>query len=247
MSQIAPTPSVTRLADPTNNNPAPGRVLVVEDDPSVQRVLKHLFEAEGYAVEIHGNGQSALESFHAFPPSIIVLDLRLPRVSGRDLCAEVKAKSPTLPIVVLSAASDVSDKVLLLELGADDYVTKPFSPRELLARVRAALRHTSRTPTANLVSFDGISIDFKKMEVLRNGKVVVLTAQEFKTLQFLVQNADRVIGRDELLNEVWGYQNYPSTRTVDNHILKLRQKLERAPGSPVHFRTLHGMGYKFIR
>src|SRR5580658_3719806 len=119
MSQIAPIPSLTRLADPANSTPALGRVLVVEDDPSVQRALKRLFEAEGYAVEIHGNGQSALESFHAFPHAIIVLDLRLPRLSGRDLCKEVKAKSPTLPIVVLSAASDVSDKVLLLELGAD--------------------------------------------------------------------------------------------------------------------------------
>jgi len=159
----------------------------------------------------------------------------------------VKAHAPTLPIVVLSATSDVSDKVLLLELGADDYVTKPFSPRELLARVRAALRHTARTPNVNLVSFDGISADFKKMEVLRDGNPVILTAQEFKTLHFLVQNADRVISRDELLNEVWGYQNYPSTRTVDNHILKLRQKLERDPASPVHFRTVHGMGYKFVR
>ena len=148
---------------------------------------------------------------------------------------------------MLSATSDVSDKVLLLELGADDYVTKPFSPRELLARVRAALRHTSRISTVKLVSFDNISVDLRKMEVRRDGEVVVLTAQEFKTLQFLVQNADRVISRDELLNEVWGYQNYPSTRTVDNHILKLRQKLERDPASPVHFRTVHGMGYKFVR
>ena len=151
-----------------------------------------------------------------------------------------------MPIVVLSAASDVSDKVLLLELGADDYVTKPFSPRELLARVRAALRHTARTPEVQVFSFDGISVDFKKMEIKRDGQIVVLTAQEFKTFQFLVQNADRVISRDELLNEVWGYQNYPSTRTVDNHILKLRQKLEKDPSSPVHFRTVHGMGYKFV-
>jgi DNA-binding response OmpR family regulator len=224
-----------------------GKILVVEDDPAVQKALKRLFESEGYTVEVQANGKSALESFQAAPPAVIILDLRLPKLSGSDLCKEVKAKAPTLPIVVLSATSDVSDKVLLLELGADDYVTKPFSPRELLARVRAALRHTARTPAANLVSFDGISIDFKKMEVLRDGKVVVLTAQEFKTLQFLVQNADRVIGRDELRNEVWGYQNYPSTRTVDNHILKLRQKLERDPASPVHFRTVHGMGYKFVR
>jgi CheY-like chemotaxis protein len=170
MSQIAPTPSVTRLSDPTNSTPALGRVLVVEDDPSVQKALKHLFEVEGYAVEVHGNGQSALESFHAFPPAIIVLDLRLPKLSGRNLCKEVKAESPTLPIVVLSAASDVSDKVVLLELGADDYVTKPFSPRELLARVRVALRHTSRTSNISLVRFDNISVDLKKIEVRRDGE-----------------------------------------------------------------------------
>jgi DNA-binding response OmpR family regulator len=247
MSQISPTPSITRLAGPTNSTPALGRVLVVEDAPFVQKALQRLFEIEGYAVEIQGDGQSALESFHAFPPAIIVLDLRLPKLSGRDLCKQVKAESPTLPIVVLSAGSDISDKVLLLELGADDYVTKPFSPRELLARVRAALRHTSRTSSISLARFDNISVDLKKMEVLRDGEVVVLTAQEFKTLQFLVQNPDRVISRDELLKEVWGYQNYISTRTVDNHILRLRQKLERDFAQPVHFCTVHGMGYKFVR
>lgn len=236
-----------RLPEAVTASRSLGRVLVVEDDPSVQKALRRLFETEGYTVEVQGNGQSALESFHAAPPAIIILDLRLPKLSGSDLCKEVKAQAPTLPIVVLSATSDVSDKVLLLELGADDYVTKPFSPRELLARVRAALRHTSRTPNVNRVDFDGISVDFKKMEVQRDKKIIILTAQEFKTLQFFVQNADRVIGRDELLNEVWGYQNYPTTRTVDNHILKLRQKLERDPASPVHFRTVHGMGYKFVR
>lgn len=224
-----------------------GRILVVEDDPAVQKALRRLFETEGYAVEVQSDGKSALDSVQASAPAAIVLDLRLPKVSGRDVCKEIKAKSPALPIVVLSAASDVSDKVLLLELGADDYVTKPFSPRELLARVRAALRHTTRTPEAQVVAFDDISVDFRKMEVKRDDKPVILTAQEFKTFQFLVQNADRVISRDELLNEVWGYQNYPSTRTVDNHILKLRQKLERDPSSPVHFRTVHGMGYKFVR
>jgi len=247
MGQISAPMSTVRSADAVSATRPMGRILVVEDDPAVQKALKRLFEAEGYTVEIQGNGKSALESFLAAPPAIIILDLRLPKLSGSDLCKEIKAQSPTIPIVVLSATSDVSDKVLLLELGADDYVTKPFSPRELLARVRAALRHTSRTVAVNLVHFDDISIDFKKMEVQRDGKIVVLTAQEFKTLQFLVQNADRVISRDELLNEVWGYQNYPSTRTVDNHILKLRQKLERDPASPVHFRTVHGMGYKFVR
>ena len=224
-----------------------GRILVVEDDPAVQKALRRLFETEGYAVETQSDGKAGLDSFRASTPSAIVLDLRLPKISGGDVCKEIKAVAPTVPIVVLSAASDVSDKVLLLELGADDYVTKPFSPRELLARVRAALRHNQRTPEAKVISFDGISVDLRKMEVIRDGNPVVLTAQEFKTLKFLVQNADRVISRDELLNEVWGYQNYPSTRTVDNHILKLRQKLEKDPSSPVHFRTVHGMGYKFVR
>ncbi len=223
------------------------RILVVEDDRAVQKALRRLFESEGFAVEISADGKSALEAFRTTAPAAIVLDLRLPAMSGRDVCREIKSQSPTLPIIVLSAASDVSDKVLLLELGADDYVTKPFSPRELLARVRAALRRTTRTPSGDMIAFDGISVDFSKMEVIRDGQPVGLTAQEFKTLKFLMQNAERVISRDELLNEVWGYQNYPSTRTVDNHILKLRQKLEKDPANPIHFRTVHGMGYKFVR
>jgi DNA-binding response OmpR family regulator len=247
MGQIATPVSTAKSAAPISTAQPNGRILVVEDDPAVQKALKRLFESEGYAVEVQANGQSALESFQAAPPAVIILDLRLPKLSGSDLCKEIKTQAPALPIVVLSATSDVSDKVLLLELGADDYVTKPFSPRELLARVRAALRHTLRRPNITVVSFDDITIDFKKMEVQRSGKLVILTAQEFKTLKFLVENADRVISRDELLNDVWGYQNYPSTRTVDNHILKLRQKLERDPASPVHFRTVHGMGYKFVR
>jgi DNA-binding response OmpR family regulator len=222
------------------------RILVVEDDRAVQKALKRLFEAEGFAVEISGDGKSALEAYRAATPAAVVLDLRLPAMSGRDVCRELKQQAPALPVIVLSAASDVADKVLLLELGADDYVTKPFSPRELLARVRAALRRTARTGSSDVIAFDGISADFNKMEVTRNGETVQLTAQEFKTLKFMAQNAERMISRDELLNEVWGYQNYPSTRTVDNHILKLRQKLEKDPGNPVHFRTVHGMGYKFV-
>ncbi len=247
MGNLAIPISTARAVNPTASARPAGRILVVEDDPAVQKALRRLFETEGYTVETQSDGRSALDSVQSSAPAAIVLDLRLPKVSGSDVCKEIKATAPTLPIVVLSAASDVSDKVLLLELGADDYVTKPFSPRELLARVRAALRHTSRPADVQIVAFDGISADFKKMEIKRDGKIVILTAQEFKTFHFLVQNADRVISRDELLNEVWGYQNYPSTRTVDNHILKLRQKLERDPSSPVHFRTVHGMGYKFVR
>ena len=222
------------------------RILVVEDDRAVQKALIRLFEAEGYAVQIAPDGNAAVETFRSSVPSAVVLDLRLPGISGREVCREFKQSSPAVPIIVLSATSDVSDKVLLLELGADDYVTKPFSPRELLARVRAALRRTLRPQITERFSFGDVSIDFTKMEILREGRTIALTAQEFKTLKFMAQNAERVITRDELLNEVWGYHNYPSTRTVDNHILKLRQKLEKDPGNPVHFRTVHGVGYKFV-
>ena len=222
-------------------------ILVVEDDRAVQKALRRLFEGEKFSVEICSDGKSAVEAFRRAAPSVVILDLRLPAMSGRDVCREIKQQAPSLPIIVLSAASDVSDKVLLLEIGADDYVTKPFSPRELLARVRAALRRTARAGNTEVTAFDGITVDFSKMEVVRDGVLVALTAQEFKTLKFMVRNPERVITRDELLNEVWGYQNYPSTRTVDNHILKLRQKLERDPANPVHFRTVHGVGYKFLR
>lgn len=222
------------------------RILVVEDDRAVQKALKRLFESEGYSVESALDGEAGISAFRTSPPTAVVLDLRLPKVSGRDVCREIKDRAPALPVIVLSAASDVADKVLLLELGADDYVTKPFSPRELLARVRAAVRRSTRRSSGAAQGFGDVSVDFAKMEVIRSGQPVTMTAQEFKVLKFLLENAERVVSREELLNEVWGYQNYPSTRTVDNHILKLRQKLEKDPAQPVHFRTLHGSGYKFV-
>lgn len=224
------------------------RILVVEDDRAVQKALRRLFESEGYGVESAFDGVAGVAAFRTATPSAVVLDLRLPKMSGRDVCREIKERAPSLPIIILSAASDVVDKVLLLELGADDYVTKPFSPRELLARVRAAVRRANRQSagTSGAQTFGEVSVDFAKMEVLRGGQAVTMTAQEFKVLKFLMENAERVVSRDELLNEVWGYQNYPSTRTVDNHILKLRQKLEIDPAQPIHFRTMHGAGYKFV-
>jgi DNA-binding response OmpR family regulator len=221
------------------------KILIIEDDRAVQRALKRLFESEGYGVDINGDGKSALEAFRAAAPAAIVLDLRLPAMSGKDVCREIKRENPALPIIVLSAVTDVTDKVLLLELGADDYVTKPFSPKELLARVRAVIRRTQKPPVTELVSFNGVSVDFARMKVTREDRPVVLTAQEFKILKFFVQNAERVISRDELL-QVLGYQNYPSTRTIDNHVLKLRQKLEKDSANPVHFCTVHGAGYKFV-
>ena len=224
-----------------------GKVLVIEDDPAVQKVLRRLFESERYHVDVQSNGEAGLESFQKALPTAVILDLQLPKLAGRDVCREMKRVAPQVPIVVLSAASAVSDKVLLLELGADDYVTKPFSPRELLARLRTALRHSRPATPSTLLGFDHVTADLTRMVVKKNGVPVFLTAQEFKTLQFFLQNEERVISRDELLNEVWGYQNYPSTRTVDNHILKLRQKLERDPAHPTHFLTVHGVGYKFVR
>jgi len=222
------------------------KILVIEDDRAIQKALKRLFETEGYTLEIATTGTAGLEAFRAAAPSLVVLDLKLPGVPGRDVCREIKKEAPSLPVIIVSATTDEVDKVLLLELGADDYVTKPFSPRELLARVRAVLRRASRPKVGDQYAFDDVAVDFAKMEVVRAGKSVTLTPQEFKILKYFAENTERVISRDELLNEVWGYQCYPSTRTVDNHLLKLRQKLERDPAHPSHFRTIHGAGYKFV-
>lgn len=224
------------------------KILIVEDDRAVQKALKHLFSANGYEVEIARDGTAALQSMAAAVPAAVVLDLRLPGIPGQDVCREMKRSFPVLPVVVLSACADVVDKVLLLEIGADDYVTKPFSPRELLARVQASIRRATRLAMVpEVVAFDDVSVNFTKMELTLGGKAVSLTTQEFKVLKFFIQNQDRVISREELLNEVWGYQNYPSTRTVDNHILRLRQKIEQDPARPKHFKTMHGAGYKFVR
>lgn len=222
------------------------RILIVEDGRAVQRALKRLFESDGFAVQITSDGLSALETVKNERPDLVLLDLGLPGISGRDVCQQIKQQAPLLPVIIVSAKTDEGDKVLLLELGADDYVTKPFSPRELLARARAALRRSHRPQTEDIVTFGDVTVDFAKMEVLREDKAVTLTAQEFKVLKFFTQNPERVVSREELLNEVWGYTNYPSTRTVDNHILKLRQKLEKDVEFPKYFRTVHAVGYKFV-
>jgi DNA-binding response OmpR family regulator len=224
------------------------KILVIEDDLAVQRALRRTFESAGFEVSIAPDGGVAMDVFRATMPRIVILDLRLPGKSGQDLCREIKQESSSVPILVLSAASDVLDKVLLLELGADDYVTKPFSPRELLARVRAAVRRLNQSSDkVEVFGFDDVEVNFSRMELHRAGLLVALTPQEFKMLRFFLNNPERVISRTELLNEVWGYNNYPTTRTVDTHILRLRQKLEKDPTDPVHFRTVHGTGYKFVR
>jgi DNA-binding response OmpR family regulator len=222
------------------------RILAVDDDPSVQKILKRLFEAEGFAVEGHMDGRAALNSFHAEAPSAAILDLHLPKLSGQHLCKEMKAVASSVPIIILTASGDLNHKVVLLEMGADDYVTKPFSPRELLARLRVALRRSNPPARATRVEFDGITVDFDKVEVVWNGTPVALRAREFKILQFFLLNPDRVITRAELLNKVCGYEvGYDATRSIDNHIMQLRQKLETDPKCPAHFRTIPRLGYRF--
>ncbi len=248
---VSKNPSSVALAEAGTMVTVPAsaeRILVIEDDRAVQKALKRLFEAEGFAVDIAGNGAVGLEMFRLAPPSVLVLDLSLPGTPGQDVCREISQAAPSLPIIILSARTEVMDKVLLLELGAHDYVTKPFSPRELLARVRTAMRRSQslRTPLTETFVFADVKVDFTKMELWRDGNLVQLTSQEFKVLKFMIQNAERVLSREELLNHVWGYRNYPSTRTVDNHILRLRQKLEKDPANPLHFRTVHSSGYKFV-
>ena len=224
-----------------------GTILIVEDDPRMQKVLRRMFVEEHYTVFVAGDGQTALDLFRKERPLAVVLDLILPRISGRELCQMFKNISNQTPIVVLSAISEVVDKVLLLELGADDYVTKPFSPRELMARVQAALRRPQlQSAHSSTFSFGECEVDFTKMSARRSGKPITLTAHEFKLLKYFVQNAERVLGREELLNEVWGYNSYPTTRTVDNQILKLRQKLEPDAAEPQHLQTVYGAGYRFV-
>jgi DNA-binding response OmpR family regulator len=222
------------------------RILVVEDDPSVQKVLKRLFEAEGFAVEGHLNGRAGLDSFHAQTPAAAILDLHLPKLSGQHLCKEMKTAEPSIPIIILTASGDLNDKATLLEMGADGYITKPFSPRELLARLRVALRDSRLPASASEVVFDGIVVNFKRAEVTRNGASVALTTAEFRTLQYFVQNPDRIITPAELLKEVCDLEDEDTAaRSIDDHVMNLRQKLEDDPSRPTRFRTIPRLGYRF--
>ena len=237
------------VAEVQNDVPPPmsfGTILIIEDDPRMQKTLERTFALEHYSTLISGDGQDGLDMFRREQPLAVVLDLILPSISGRELCKTFKQLSSETPIIVLSAISEVADKVLLLELGADDYVTKPFSPRELTARVQAAIRRQRKPVAQTVYRFGDCEVDFRKMTIRRNGSPVVITAHEFKLLKFFTDNPEQVLTRDVLLNEVWGYNFYPTTRTVDNQILKLRQKLEPDPTNPKHLLTIYGAGYKFV-
>jgi DNA-binding response OmpR family regulator len=225
-------------------------ILVIEDDPRIQKALTRQFAAEGYAVHVSQDGEAGLAAVFEVHPNAVVLDLMLPGLSGREICKKIKSELNPIPVIVLSAVSEVADKVLLLELGADDYVTKPFSPRELLARVQAAIRRnqhstSNSSPVMETFCFGNIVVNFTRMDVQKKGAYVILTAQEFKLLRYFIDHPGHAVTREKLLNEVWGYQNYPTTRTVDNLVLKLRQKLEPDPANPINFQTMHGIGYRF--
>jgi len=222
------------------------KILVVEDDRATRKALQQLFQSEGYTVEVAQNGTEGLAAFRSGRPNFVILDLGMPQLGGQEVCRQIRKESEELPILILTGSSDELSSVLLLELGADDYVIKPFSPKELLARVRAVLRRTRRSQTVEQLYFGDVAVDFSKMEVLRGDRPVSLTQQEFKLLKYFAQYPQRVVTRDQLLSDVWGYNSYPSTRTVDSHILTLRQKLEREPANPVHFVTVHNAGYKFV-
>ena len=209
--------------------------------------LRDNFEYEGYDVISADDGASGLERALADDPDLVVLDVMMPRMSGLEVCKRVKAKRPSVPIIMLTARGQEIDKVVGLELGADDYVTKPFSIRELMARVKAVLRRVSlQTRAPEMYRFSDVEVNIRGNEVRRAGKPVELSAKEFALLAYFISHPAETLSRDRLLDAVWGYENYPSTRTVDTHIVHLRQKLEPNPEEPRFILTVHGTGYKFV-
>jgi two-component system alkaline phosphatase synthesis response regulator PhoP len=223
------------------------RILIVEDEPAMVAGLRDNFEYEGYDVISAGDGVQGLERALGEHPDLVVLDVMMPRMSGLDVCKQLKAKRPSLPVIMLTARGQEIDKVVGLELGADDYVTKPFSIRELMARVKAVLRRVSPPATTpEVYRFGDVEVNTRSNEVRRGGEQIELSAKEFALLTYFVAHPAETLSRDRLLDAVWGYESYPNTRTVDTHILHLRQKLEPNPEEPRLFLTVHGSGYKFV-
>jgi DNA-binding response OmpR family regulator len=223
------------------------RILIVEDEPAMVAGLRDNFEYEGYEVISAADGAEGLDRALADNPDLVVLDVMMPRMSGLDVCKQLKTQRPSLPIIMLTARGQEIDKVVGLELGADDYVTKPFSIRELMARVKAVLRRVSvHAPAPEVYRFSDVEVNVRSNEVLRAGAAVDLSAKEFALLAYFVAHPAETLTRDRLLDAVWGYENYPNTRTVDTHIVHLRQKLEPNPEEPRFILTVHGSGYKFV-
>jgi two-component system alkaline phosphatase synthesis response regulator PhoP len=225
----------------------PRRVLLVEDEASLALTLGDRLRSEGYAVDLAGDGETAIARASGDSFDLMILDVMLPGRGGFEVCRELRSRGVEVPILMLTARSQVVDRVVGIRLGADDYLTKPFEMAELLARVEALFRR-ARAPSGaapNSYSFGDVRIDFRGGEVLRDGQPVALSALEFKLLAYLVQNRGALLTRDQLLDKVWGYDATAATRTVDVHVAALRQKLERNPAHPQYILTAHRRGYRF--
>lgn len=224
------------------------KILIVEDEVEMANSLKDNFEFEGHEVSIAFDGDEGIKSVYSFSPDLIILDIMLPNKSGYDVCRELRSNEISIPIIFLSARGQEIDKVLGLELGADDYITKPFSVRELIARINAVLRRYAAKPKTNKTNYKigKLLVNFEKLTAADENGKVDLTFKEFEVLEYFVKNEGRIISRSELLDHVWGYDNFPTTRTVDNHIAKLRKKIETYPMEPKHIFTVYGLGYKFV-
>jgi len=223
------------------------KILVVEGDPGILRTGSDNLKFDKYDIATAMDGETAYKLQQSQRSDLIVLDLMLPRMGGLELCRRLRTEGDQVPILILTARSEEADRVLGLDLGADDYLTKPFSVPELMARIRALLRRTSSaSELPALLRFGQVEVDFKKYVARRRGKSIEMTRKEFDLLRFLASREDTVITRDELLNKVWGLDSYPVTRTVDNHVASLRAKLEADPARPIYIQTVHGVGYKFV-
>jgi DNA-binding response OmpR family regulator len=222
------------------------RILALEGDESLQNIIRQALVSEEYEVEIVSNGITILELVRQKRFSTLIVDLQSSGSQGCNLCREIMKAVPAIPFVVLTASPSIADKVLFLEMGADDYIAVPFSPNELVARLHALRRRAFQVASDSVYVFGDVMVDFIKIEVVRGHVQIPLTMKEFLILEYMIKNARRSISRNELLNKVWGYESCPLTRTVDNHIFRLRQKLENDPADPTHLVTMHGLGYKFI-
>lgn len=219
-------------------------VLVIDDDESLRDTIGLMLEQDGFRSVLAADGRTGFEKAVTIKPDLVLVDLRLPGMSGTEICKQLRAAQVKTPIIVLSALSDEVDKVLLLEIGADDYMVKPFGTRELMARIRAVLRRAS-PDSRKVVHFSDTEVDFERRLVRRKGSELKFTPAEYNLLCYFLQNPERPLTRDMILNSVWGYEFFPNTRTVDAHVVKLRQKLEPDPNTPRHFLTVHGVGYRF--
>jgi two-component system alkaline phosphatase synthesis response regulator PhoP len=223
------------------------KILIVEDEPDMILGLKDNFEFEGYEVITAADGNAGLDRARATKPDLIILDIMLPKLSGLEVCKTLRGEGFLNPIIMLTARGQEIDKVVGLELGADDYVTKPFSIRELLARVRAILRRTEgKKKRLERYKFADVELDFEVYRAKKGDEALDLSPREFELLRYLIERKGETVSRDRLLEDVWGYESYPSTRTVDTHIAKLRAKIGDSGSEPRFILTIHGSGYKFV-